>query len=60
METIANSDRISLKAILEVVLTGYHGFVASRHRYGIFFWANAIKVKEVFRAQKNVLEKCAV
>lgn len=40
----------------EVVLTVYYGFIASRLRYTIIFWGNAINVKRVYLAQKIVLE----
>jgi exonuclease III len=34
------------------VIVAYHGFVASRLRYGIIFWGNAINIDRLFIAQK--------
>lgn len=47
--------KLAKQASVEVVMTAYHGFVASTLRYGTMYWANSTNRETVFKAQKRCI-----
>lgn len=47
--------KLSRKVNRDVLITAYHGLVASALRYGVIFWGNSTNKEVVFKMQKKCI-----